>query len=82
MHDDQQPDRGPDSLPLDTGAQVAVRSRFDGTWADGYEVIDSGADGFGPFQVRRRCDAVVLPAEFAADEIRSAELSDTTAWAT
>lgn len=61
---------GSPGLPI--GSAVAVRCRFDGRWADGFEVVDAGDDDHGPFQVRRRSDDVVLPAHFGADDIRQA----------
>lgn len=69
-----------DDLRLRTGTTVAVRTRFDGTWADGFEIADSGDDGRGPYRVRRRGDDAVLPARFPAEEVRRATPSRTEHW--
>jgi CRP-like cAMP-binding protein len=55
------------------GASVAVRSRYDGRWVDGFEVVDVDLTGATPqLQVRRRSDGAVLPVLFAAEDVRSA----------
>ena len=55
------------------GAAVAVRSRYDGRWVDGFEVVDVDLTGTTPkLQVRRRSDGAVLPVLFAAEDVRSA----------
>lgn len=49
------------------GARVEVRSRFDGHWARGFEVVSvAGAR----YRVRRLSDGSELPADFGADEVR------------
>ena len=48
---------------------VEVRTRFDGEWVPGYEVVDD--DTPTPrVKVRRRSDGRVLPETFAPDEVR------------
>ena len=51
---------------------VAVRSRFDGSWATGFELVDvaTGGDGAMRFRVRRVSDGWVLPTAFGADDLR------------
>jgi hypothetical protein len=49
------------------GTRVEVRSRFDGTWANGFEVAEAVADGY---RVRRLSDGTLLPAVFDDDEVR------------
>lgn len=65
---------------LNTGTQVAVRNRFDGSWADGFEIVDRDTGGRGSFKVRRRSDESVLPARFGADDVREAASSSAAAW--
>ncbi len=52
---------------LQPGEHVAVRTRFDGTWAEGYEVC--GEQG-GRYLVARRSDGFELPDDFDPDELR------------
>ena len=54
-----------------TGANIALRSRYNGAWVDGFEIAEidlSGQDA--RLQVRRKLDGAILPVAFAADEIR------------
>lgn len=60
--DDSSPD--PDLAP---GSRVAVRTRFDGTPADGYEIV--GLPTREGYRVRRRLDGVVLPAMFGKGDL-------------
>jgi CRP-like cAMP-binding protein len=53
------------------GATVAVRSRFDGTWVEGFEIADVDlADASPRIQVRRHSDGAVLPVFFDIGDIR------------
>lgn len=52
---------------MNPGARVEVRSRFDGSWARGFEIADAEAGGY---RVRRLSDHSVLPVLFAEDDIR------------
>jgi hypothetical protein len=55
------------------GTAVAVRSRYDGRWVDGFEIADVDLSADVPrVQVRRRSDGAVLPMSFAAEDVRSA----------
>lgn len=51
-------------------AAVEVRTRFDGTWAGGYTLVDVDADG--RHRVRRCSDGAVLPVAFDGSDIRIA----------
>lgn len=52
---------------LTPGEHVAVRTRFDGTWAEGYRVC---GEQDGRYLVERRSDGFELPADFDPDELR------------
>ena len=49
------------------GMRVEVRSRFDDSWARGFEVAEVLADGY---RLRRLSDLSVLPVEFSFDDVR------------
>lgn len=53
---------------------VEIRTRFDGKWVGGYEVVETTEPtrpGQRPrVRVRRRADGRVLPATFTPDEVR------------
>jgi hypothetical protein len=66
-------DRRTDTLDFNTGAGVLVHNRFDGRWVAGFEIADirSNGDAAPPvYRLRRRSDAVVLPADFAPAQLR------------
>jgi CRP/FNR family transcriptional regulator, cyclic AMP receptor protein len=55
------------------GAPVAVRSRYDDTWVEGFEIAEVDLTGDAPrLQLRRRSDEAVLPLFFTADQVRRA----------
>ena len=55
------------------GAAVAVRSRYDHTWVEGFEIAEVDITGDVPrLQLRRRSDEAVLPLFFTADQVRLA----------
>ena len=55
------------------GAPVAVRSRYDDTWVEGFELAEVDLTGDAPrLQLRRRSDEAVLPLFFTADQVRLA----------
>jgi hypothetical protein len=60
-------DRRERSMLLTPGTPVDVQTRFCGDWASGFEIaaIDGPA-----FRVLRRSDRAVLPAPFAAWQLR------------
>lgn len=53
--------------PIELGASVEVRRRFDHAWARGFEVASAVDDGY---RLRRRSDGAVLPVSFPADDVR------------
>jgi hypothetical protein len=54
------------------GTAVAVRSRYDGRWVDGFEIADVDLSGeIARVQVRRRSDGAVLPMAFGAEDVRA-----------
>ena len=58
-----------DEERLDPGTRVEVRIRFEGGWTHGFEVVDAALGGY---LLRRVSDGTVLPATFAAQDLRSA----------
>ena len=52
---------------LRPGDRVEVRERFSGGWAHGFVVAGAGPDGI---RLRRCSDGMVLPASFAATDVR------------
>jgi CRP/FNR family cyclic AMP-dependent transcriptional regulator len=55
------------------GAPVAVRSRYDDTWVEGFEIAEVDLTRDAPrLQLRRRSDEAVLPLFFTADQVRLA----------
>lgn len=57
----------PTERVLDDGTRVEVRNRFEGRWNRGFVVAEVVGDGY---RIRRTSDDQVLPAIFAADEVR------------
>ena len=55
------------SASLVPGEEVAVRTRFDGTWAEGFRVCRERG---GRYLVERCSDGCELPADFALAELR------------
>jgi hypothetical protein len=53
------------SLPV--GTPVEVRNRFCSAWSRGFDVAETAEDGY---KLRRQSDGYVLPARFAAPEVR------------
>ena len=58
----------PDS-PVSPGTKVEVCSRFRRVWVTGFEVVEAGGEGY---RLRRLSDHWVLPALFAAGDVRPA----------
>ncbi|MCB1030743.1 MAG: hypothetical protein KDA95_05355 [Acidimicrobiales bacterium] len=52
---------------LEPGTKVEVRTGFDRTWVNGYEIHAVTQDGYS---VKRRSDDEILPAVFAHDDVR------------
>jgi len=57
---------------VEEGSRVEVRSSYDDRFSRGFEIVEIVTDGAGPprYRVRRRSDGFVLPALFAADDVR------------
>ena len=56
---------------MQPGLKVEVRSRFEGSWVQGFAVVEVARNGPQPlFRLRRRSDGAVLPALFGLDELR------------
>ena len=53
--------------PLPLGHRVEVRSRFDRSWARGFEIAEILPRGY---RLRRLSDGAVLPADFSPDDVR------------
>jgi hypothetical protein len=49
------------------GTRVEVRSRFDGRFANGFEIAEALTAGY---RVRRLSDGSVLPVEFEPEDVR------------
>ena len=72
----------PTLLPVNIGARVEVRNRFDAHWSRGFEVAeilnqtennaeaDTHARGARNFRLRRRSDGTVLPTLFQEADLR------------
>ncbi len=57
--------------PVAAPQAVEVRTRFDGRWTRGFELIGTDLDHEErPYILRRRSDHAILPITFSADEIR------------
>jgi hypothetical protein len=52
---------------VDPGTRVEVRSRFDLSWARGFEVAEQTDGGY---RIKRVSDGIVLPTEFSDDDVR------------
>ncbi len=60
------------TIPLDPGARVEVRNRFDGSWAPGFEVVEDAGDGY---RLRRCSDGAMLPITFPGDDLQPVRVS-------
>ena len=65
------PERAAANWALPTGAAVEVRSRYLGTWTNGFELAERVDEGY---RVRRRSDGSVLPGVFAPADVRRPQL--------
>jgi hypothetical protein len=54
-----------DVLPI--GTPVAVRTRYQDAWSNGFEVVRVTGDGYW---LRRESDRYLLPRAFVADDVR------------
>lgn len=65
---------------MKVGTRVEVRSQFDRSWANGFEIAEivrdgtegeSGEDGPGArYKIRRLSDGMVLPRDFDWEDVR------------
>ncbi len=56
-------------MSLASGQSVEVRTRFDGSWSEGFRIAYSTNDGY---RVRRASDDMELPDVFPPDQVRPA----------
>jgi hypothetical protein len=54
-----------------------VRSRFDQSWARGFEIAERTLHGY---RIKRLSDGHVLPAEFSDDDVRQEKRRKNTWW--
>jgi hypothetical protein len=60
---------------LAVGSLVEVCTRFDRSWARGFEIVEVFPDGLGPrYRLRRLSDGAVLGSLFEATEVREPAL--------
>jgi hypothetical protein len=52
---------------VEPGTAIEVRTRFDGHWARGFEVVSLADDGY---RVRRLSDGIELPTQIATQDVR------------
>ena len=58
---------------IEHGTLVEVRSRFDGSWAGGFEVTRTARRGASlVYELRRLSDGAILPAGFGEQDVRRA----------
>ncbi|HUF33083.1 MAG TPA: hypothetical protein VMN58_07740 [Acidimicrobiales bacterium] len=62
---------------LAAGTKVEVRTGFDRSWAEGFEVVSSSFEGY---HVRRLSDGMELPVAFPDDEVRRARQRNDLWW--
>ena len=65
------------SSRLEPGTRIEVRSRFDESWATGFEVAEIHSDRY---QVRRLSDGAVLPIDFGEDDVRPEKRRNQGLW--
>jgi len=62
--------RSPDSANRGVFAswtRVAVRNRYEGSWSEGFEVVQTTGDGY---RLRRESDRYLIPGFFTAHDVR------------
>lgn len=71
---------------MEPGTRVEVRSKFDRSWARGFEIVEVVEDHEDPtldgaaVRVRRRSDGQILPALFAEDDVREEKKGRSMWW--
>ena len=63
----------PSTTELSPGAEIEVRTHYQGSWARGFEVASVTGDRVG---VRRRSDGSLLPVEVERNEVRHPRSAD------
>jgi hypothetical protein len=63
---------------LKPGTRVEVRSRFDGHWSRGFEVVQVLN---GAYKLRRLSDGSLLPVDFDAEDVRHEKRRQGLWWA-
>ena len=53
---------------VEPGTKVEVRSRFERSWARGFEIAEVVEAGY---RIRRLSDGSILPLDFSADDVRA-----------
>jgi hypothetical protein len=67
--------------PMEPGTRVEVRSRFDASWARGFEIHEViEGPGAPSYRIRRRSDAAVLPVLFDAQDVREERRKRDSMW--
>lgn len=65
------------------GTKVEVRSKFDRSWARGFEVVETVLEPdeeVPAYRVRRRSDGQILPALFTEDDVREEKKGRSMWW--
>jgi hypothetical protein len=65
---------------VDPGTRVEVRSRFDASWARGFEIAEVVHEREPAYRVRRRSDGSVLPVLFTDDDLREERRRSSMWW--
>jgi hypothetical protein len=67
----------PSTTELSPGAEIEVRTHYQGSWARGFEVASVTGDRVG---VRRRSDGSLLPVDVDRKEVRHPRSADDSPW--
>jgi hypothetical protein len=62
------------------GTRVEVRTRFDMSWARGFEIAEVDEHGVTRYRLRRRSDGSMLPAWFSDDDVREERRRSSMWW--
>ena len=66
---------------MDRGTRVEVRSRFESSWARGFEIDDVVDERDNVrYRIRRRSDRAVLPVLFDSDDVREERRKRDSMW--
>ena len=64
------PHSSPPTAASSPGSPVVVRNRFTGEWTGGFRIEEVRDAAETAYRLRRLSDDVVLPATFAAEDVR------------